>query len=186
MRFASSKLLQTALTTVILVGGVGAAEIIKPDIKPGLWEISMTPKLSGQMPISDADLAKMTPEQRARMEAAFKNATAKPRVFKECMTPEKIAHGFSFDRSGNDSSCKRKVISSSANELTLHDECDRQTQKTVSDAHFEVKGGTQTSGKFHVVMTSTTDGKSTTWDSTFQGKWLGASCGAVKDIEMEK
>jgi Protein of unknown function (DUF3617) len=185
MRFASSKLLQTVLTTVILIAGVRAAEIVKPDIKPGLWEISMTPKLSGQLPISDADLAKMTPERRAQVEAAFKSATAKPRVLKECMTPEKIAHGFSFDRSGNDSSCTRKVISSSANELTLHDECNRQTQKTVSDAHFEVKGGTQTSGRFHVVMTST-DGKSTTWDSTFQGKWLGASCGSVKDIEMEK
>ena len=47
---------------------------------------------------------------------------AKPRVYKECMTPEKIAKGFDIDRHGDDASCKRNVVSSSANELTLHDE----------------------------------------------------------------
>jgi hypothetical protein len=54
----------------------------------------------------------------------------------------------------------------------------------VTDVHFEVKGGTQMSGKINVVMTSA--GKTMTVNSTVQGKWLGASCGTVKDAELEK
>jgi hypothetical protein len=39
-------------------------------------------------------------------------------------------------------------------------------------------------GKINVVVTSS--GKTMTVDSTVQGKWLSASCGTVKDAELEK
>jgi hypothetical protein len=187
MRCAPRRLLQVALTSLTVTAWVQAAEFIKPNIKPGLWEVAINPHISGQMPIPEDQLAKMTPEQRARLEAAVKShATegAKPRVYKECMTPEKIARGFDIDRSGDDASCKRNVVSSSATELTLHDECNKPERKTVMDVHFEVKGGTQMSGKINVVMTSA--GKTMTVNNTMQGKWLGASCGTVKDAELEK
>jgi Protein of unknown function (DUF3617) len=189
MRFASTRLLQLALATLAATALVEAAEIVKPNIKPGLWEVSSTPQVSGEMPIPEDQLAKLTPEQRARMETAMKSAMgngAKPHVYKECMTPEKIARGFDIDRHGDDSSCKRKVVSSSPNELTLHDECNDPQRKTVMDVHFEVKGGTQMNGKINVVMTSA-NGKTMTVNSTVQGKWLGASCGSVKEqAEVEK
>jgi hypothetical protein len=165
---------------------VQGADVVKPNIKPGLWEITNNPQVSGQMPIPDDQLAKMTPEQRARMEAAIKAYTAnsaKPRVYKECMTPEKIARGFEIERADN-ASCKRKVVSSSSNELTLHDECNKPDQQSVSDVHFEIKGGTQMSGKINFVMTS--KGKTMTINSIVQGKWLGANCGSVTDSELEK
>jgi hypothetical protein len=162
-----------------------AAEPVKPNIKPGLWDVSINPHFSGEMPIPEDQLAKLTPEQRARLEAMMKARTANneaPKVYKECMTPEKIARGFDMDR--NDTSCKRKVVSSSASELTLHDECDKPNQKTVSDVHFEIKGGTQMSGKINVVVSS--GAKNMTINNTMQGKWVSASCGAVKDAELEK
>jgi hypothetical protein len=187
MRLPSNKLLQITLTTLAVAALAQAADLVKPNIKPGLWEVSNSPQVSGQLPIPEEELAKLTPEQRARMEAALKSYaanSAKPHVYKECMTPEKIAHGFDIDRKGDDSSCTRKVVSSSANELTLHDECNRPQQTTVSDVHFEVKGGTQMNGKINLVMTS--GGKTMTMNSTVQGKWLGASCGSVTDAELEK
>jgi hypothetical protein len=182
MRFA---VLQMALTGFALTALAQAADPVKPNIKPGLWEVSISPHVSGEMPIPEDQLAKMTPEQRARLEAMIKAHTANsstPKVYKECMTPEKIARGFDMDR--DDSSCKRKVVSSSSNELTLHDECDKPDQKTVSDVHFEIKGGTQMSGKINVVVSA--GAKHMTVNSAMQGKWLSASCGAVKDAELEK
>lgn len=164
-----------------------AADPIKPNIKPGLWEVSMNPQVSGEMPISDEQLAKMPPEQRARFEAAIKSAMSKgamARTYKECMTPEKIAKGFDVDKNGDDAKCVRKVISSSSTELTLHDECNKQEGKTVSDLHFQVKGGTQASGQVKVVSTS--GSKTMTVNSTIEGKWLSASCGSIKDRELEK
>jgi hypothetical protein len=97
------------------------------------------------------------------------------------MTPEKIAKGFEMERGADEASCKRNVISSTASELTLHDECDHTTRKTVSDVHFEFKGGTQINGKLHIVTTAS--GKSMTVDSTVVGKYVTASCGSVKDAE---
>jgi hypothetical protein len=107
MRFLSNRLVQVAVATLSAAGLVEAAEIVKPNIKPGLWEVSNTPQVSGEMPIPEEQLAKLTPEQRARMEAAMKAAMAsggKPHVYKECMTPEKIAGGFDIDRHGDDTS----------------------------------------------------------------------------------
>jgi len=187
MHRAPRRLVQVALTSLTVTAWVHAADITKPNIKPGLWEVTTHPHISGQMPIPEEQLAKMTPEQRARFEAAMKShATegAKPRVYKECMTPEKIARGFDIDRNGDDASCKRNVVSSSANELTLHDECSKPDRKTSMDVHFEVKSGTQMRGKIDVVMTSA--GKTMKVNSTLEGKWLGASCGTVKDAELEK
>jgi Protein of unknown function (DUF3617) len=184
MRCAPRTLLQVALTSLAVTASVQAAELTKPNIKPGLWEVSITPHISGEMPIPEDQLAKMTPEQRARLQAAMQAHQPKPRVYKECMTPEKIARGLEIDPHGDDSSCKRNVVSSSAKALTLHDECNKPERKTVTDVHFEVKGGTQLSGKINVVMTSA--GKTMTVNNTMEGKWLSASCGTIKDTELEK
>jgi len=165
-----------------------AADIIRPDIKPGLWEVATTPQVSGQMPIPEEELAKMPPERRAQVEAALQatmgNAN-KPRVYRDCMTPEKIARGFDIDKKeAEDASCKRTVIKSSASELQLHDVCDNPERKSVSDVHFQISGGTQMTGTISVVMSS--GARSMTYNSTLKGKWLGASCGNVKDTELEK
>jgi hypothetical protein len=188
MFFAPRKLAQAALTSLICTAAVvtvaRAADFTKPDIKPGLWEVTTSPKMSGQMPIPDEQLAKMTPEQRARLEAAMKSGAGKPHVYKECMTPEKIARGFEMDRGADEASCKRKVVSSSSSELTLHDECNKPDRKSVTDVHFDIKSGTQMNGKINVVVTSS--GKTMTVNTAIAGKWLNASCGAVKDSELAK
>ncbi len=172
---------QFVLCTGTAIALAHAAQYTKPNIKPGLWEVTVTPKMSGEMPIPDDQLAKMTPEQRAKVEAMVKGQGSKPHVYKDCMTPEKIAKGFEMERGAEEASCKRNVISSTASELTLHDECDHTNRKTVSDVHFEFKGGTEINGKLHIVTTAS--GKSMTVDSTVSGKYVTASCGTVKDAE---
>jgi hypothetical protein len=186
MRLAPSRLIRLACAGLAIAGVGQAADFVKPDIKPGLWEVTNNPQVTGDMPISEDQLAKMTPEQRTHMEAAMKAGMAsanQPHTYKECMTPEKIARGFDIDkREGK--ACKRKIVSSTPNELHMHDECDDTTRKTVSDVLFQVKGGTQMTGKINVVITSGT--KTMTVNSTVQGKYLAADCGTVKDAEMEK
>src|SRR5437016_3699866 len=81
MPFGSRKLLSIAVATVgvaaLAQGAPHAAHgLMKPNIKPGLWEVSHHPQVTGQVPIPEEQLAKLTPEQRARMEAALKNYAA--------------------------------------------------------------------------------------------------------------
>jgi hypothetical protein len=174
---------QFVLCALAAAALVEAAEYTRPNIKPGLWQVTVTPQMSGEMPIPDDQLAKMTPEQRAKVEAMVKGAGSKPHVYKDCMTPAKIAKGFEMERGADEAACKRNVVSSTAAELTLHDECNHTNRKTVSDVHFEFKGGTQINGKLHIVTTAS--GKTMTVDSTVEGKYVAASCGAVKDAEPE-
>ena len=186
MRPASTRISSAVIASLAAAMLAQAADIAKPNIKPGLWEVSATPQASGEMPISDEQLAKLPPDQRARIQAAMQSGLAeanKPHVYKECMTPEKIARNLEIDKA-EDSTCKRKVVASSTSELQLHDECEKPERKTVSDVHFHFKGGTQMSGKITVVTSS--GNKTLTVNSTIEGKWLGADCGSVKDTEVEK
>jgi Protein of unknown function (DUF3617) len=186
MRPAPRRLVQLAYACIAMTALAQAADFVKPNIKPGLWEVTNSPQVIGDMPISEDQLAQMSPEQRARLEAAMKAGMAsanKARTYKECMTPEKIARGFDIDKDEG-KSCKRKIVSSTATELQLHDECESTERKTVSDVHFQVKGGTQMTGKINVVISS--GAKTMTVNSSVQGKWLGADCGAVKDAQLEK
>jgi len=181
------RLIVRAACLLTAMAAAQAADIVKPDVKPGLWEVTTSPKISGQMPIPEEQLAKMPPEQRARVEQAMKAAVggaAKPHVYRECMTPEKIARGFDLGKTPDAGSCKRNVIKSSRNELQIHDECTRPEGKSTSDFHFNVSGGTQMNGTINVVMTN--GSRTMTVDGTVSGKWLGADCGSVKDSELEK
>jgi hypothetical protein len=183
----AKNVLRVACASVAVVGLARAVDITAPNIKPGLWEVTSNPKFSGQMPISEEQLAKMPPDRRAKFEAAMQstlNNEGKPRVYKECMTPEKIARGFEIEKRGDDKSCKRNVIHSSSSELQIHDECTKPDGKSVTDLHFQVAGGTQMTGKVDVVITTGT--RTMTVNSTLQGKWLGANCGTVKDAEPVK
>jgi len=182
----------TRLMTVVLVGAAvsliaEAADLVKPDIKPGLWEVTSHPQISGQMPIPEEELAKLTPERRAKVEAAMQSSmasAAKPRVYKECMTAEKIAKGFETADPSEGGSCKKNVITSSSSELQLREECSRPDGKTTVDVHFQISGGVRMTGTINAVMTA--GSRTMNMNSKLEGKWLGSSCGSVKEAEEEK
>ena len=54
-----------------------AADTPQLNVKLGLWEISTHPQVSGQLPITDEQLQRLPPEQRAKFEAAMQAALAR-------------------------------------------------------------------------------------------------------------
>jgi hypothetical protein len=163
-----------------------AAEPIKLNVKPGLWEIASEGQINGAPPVSDDMLAQLTPEQRARFEASMQASMAnavKPRLSKHCMTPEKIQRGLDVDQH-NSASCQKKVLANSASVMDVSEECSDDNGSTSIGEHFEASSSEQITGTVHVVRTA--GGLSMTVNSTIHGKWLGASCGDIKDFELEK
>jgi Protein of unknown function (DUF3617) len=118
-------------------------------------------------------LDKMTPEQRAKMEAMMKaRGTQGPRttVRKHCVKKEDLDKPF-----GNENkSCKPTVVSSSATKQEIHVDCDIAGGKQVGTLKFEavdsstVKGSTQ--------MTTSNGGRTMNVNSAFSAKWLGPAC----------
>lgn len=168
------------LLALILIAPLAchAADEFTPlNVKPGLWESSVNSQMSGLPGIPEETLAKMPPEQRARIEAAMKGATG-PRTFQSCMTADSIRKSAAFGDSSS-SSCKRTLVSSSSTSAVYHIECANGKMSSVGDGHVEVTGPDSVKGE--TVMKSTlAGGRTSTMNVTFTSHWVGSDCGSVK------
>jgi hypothetical protein len=92
------------LLCLIAAGLPALASADKIDVKTGLWETTSTMDMTGipRMPaIQPETLAKMPPEQRARIEAmTARSITAgSDRKSQSCLTEKELEHGFKPDSS---------------------------------------------------------------------------------------
>jgi hypothetical protein len=162
-----------------------ATDVPQLNVKLGLWEVATHPQVNGNLPITDEQLQKLPPEQRAKFEAAMQAAIARgaqSRIFKECMTAEKRSRGFN---AGSDQSknCKVTLVTNTASEFESHRECSTEDGKQSTSVHFRVVSSDHVSGTVNALISHGT--KTMTMNSTMEGKWLGAECGSVKDMELE-
>jgi len=152
------------------------------NLKPGEWEYSVTVQMSGmkqmtrQMPQIPAEqLAKLPPEQRAKIEAAMKNAgnfaAGKPTISQNCVKKEDLVN---FNPSGMRKSCKTTVTSTSASRFEAKVECNDADNK--SSGTIVAEALSSESLKFSVVSSGTTNGQATDMTIHGTGKWLSATC----------
>jgi len=149
------------------------------NVKTGLWQSTVATQVSGQLPISEADLAKMPPERRQQMEAAMKAAmasAAQPHVIKSCVTAEQLRKGLSF-KNEEQSSCKRTVVTSSSSTWEMHEECTGESPRT-SNIRFHANSPEQVEGEMHMTMTK--GDRTMTSNGTIHGQWLSSDCGSVR------
>ena len=102
-------------TLGVTIGFVMLAHAADPalDVKTGLWELTSTGTMSGAPPIPQEALARMTPEQRAKMESAMQEAIGRnnqPHVSKSCITQKQLEKAPNFAEQQN-KSCKQTVVS---------------------------------------------------------------------------
>jgi hypothetical protein len=156
------------------------------NVKLGLWEISTQPQVAGSLPITDEQLDKLPPDQRAKFQAAMQAAIARgaqPHLFKECMTPEKRSRGFN---AGTDQAkgCQTTLITNSPSEFESRRDCTSEDGKQSTSVHFRIVASDHVTGTVNSLISH--GAKTMTVNSTVEGKWLGADCGSVKDTELEK
>jgi hypothetical protein len=144
----------------------------KLDVKPGLWEITSSNHITGIPPMPTDWADKVTPEQRAAMEAAFRKESAKgPQVDtqRECITQQDADKPFDV----SDKDCTQTV---------------ERTTRTTQVVRLSCSGETKGSGVLRVTtptpetMTGTLDlqlgdGKDPMrLKSELKGRWLGPDC----------
>src|ERR1041385_2514106 len=98
------------------------------DVKPGLWETNTTMTVAGEMPVPAEMLNRLTPEQRARMEARMKaNSAAHTNTHtrRKCVTKEDIDR-FTSDFGARDNGCKPTILSSTSKNAKAKIVCDTQ------------------------------------------------------------
>lgn len=165
-----------------------ATDNITPlNVKEGLWEVTSTHSMTGMpampaMPtIPPETLAKMPPEQRAKVEAMMKGGMGAPKteVRRDCVTKEKLQKQMAFDQ--NKKECTRAVVSSTGSRLEVKFHCEGQGKDQMStDGTFlvEVTSSDSAKGSMHSVTSG--NGRTMNMDFTFSSKYLGPTCGDVK------
>lgn len=162
----------------VLVSTAGAAVLVAQapalDVKMGLWEITSTTDMGGQMP--GMDTSKMTPEQRAQVETMMKSMTAHPTVAKICITKEKFDRS-SFMTEQPGSSCSQNIATNTSSTLDATVSCNGARGIT-GQLHFEALSSTSIKG--NVTFSNAEQGKTMNMKSAITGQWLGADCGTTK------
>jgi len=163
-----------------------AADKITPlNIKEGLWEMTVTHSITGMPAIPPETLAKMPPEQRARVEAAMKQSgmggpTAD--VHKECVTREKLDKQLAFDENrkdkdrDQDKDCTRAIVNATGSKLEIKFHCEQSS--TDGTLLLEAVSSDSVKGSMHSVTNS--HGRTMNMDFTFSSRYLGPACGDVK------
>lgn len=172
------------------------AQDIKPfDAKVGLWESTTTTEISGMpampatpaMPaLTEEQLAKIPPAQRAQVEAMMKgrgSSAGSPRTTtsKYCLTRESLNRA----QYNSEKNCTTKLVNSSAGHQQIHVECATGNTRSTGDVSMERVDAEH--GKGTVVMkVSSTDGnaagRSMDIKASVSNKWISADCGDIKPI----
>ena len=168
---------------VFALPALWAADKITPlNVKEGLWEVTVTHSMTGMpaMPAIPPDaLAKMPPEQRARVEAAMKQSGMggpKTDVRKDCITKDKLEKQTAFN--DNRGECTRTVVNSTGSKLEIKLHCEDKQTSTDGTLLLEALSSDNVKGSMHSVTNS--NGRTMNMDFTFSSSYLGPACGDVK------
>jgi Protein of unknown function (DUF3617) len=151
-------------------------DITPLDVKTGLWESTTVMNMGGLPPIPQEMLDKMTPEQKAQLDAAMKAQQGKPTITKHCVTKEDLNKKDLFDE-GN-KNCTRTIATSSSRKLVMNMECVNENMKTTGTIHLEASDSENVTGK--VDMAATGNGRTMNLSSVITAKYLGSACGDIK------
>ncbi len=159
-----------------------ADTVARLNVKEGLWEMTTTRSMTGGPSIPADTLAKMPPDQRARVEAMMKengmSSTPATTVRKECVTKEKLDQRSAFSEDRKDSHCTRTVVNSSGSRLEMKIHCGGKDTESNGSFLLEAQGSDAVKGNFQ--LETNAKGHAMNMSMSFTGRYLGPACGDVQ------
>jgi hypothetical protein len=166
---------KNVLAALILAAGASRADDVTPlNLKPGLWETTTVQERSGMPSIPPETLARMPPEQRARIETM--TGKAAPTTRQSCRL-ENDLKPFTDD---NTQSCKQTIVTSTSTKQEVKMDCEKGT----ANVTVEAKDSEHVNGL--VVMHMASNGRNMDMKITITAKWISSSCGDVKPSALGK
>ncbi len=154
-----------------LAAGAARAEPLK--VKPGLWETTTTTEKKGNKHPTNLD--KLTPEQRAKVEAELaKRGKKETHTVKSCLKAEQIKNGDAFMGKSHHGACTRKPETQTPGELVARVEC-KGANPMSGKVEMHAADPEHMTGK--VDMTYGSPGNlQLNSHSEISARWLGAQC----------
>ena len=160
--------------TMLACSTLWAADFRPLDVKPGEWQTTLNGQTSGMPPIPADVLAKLTPEQRAKMEAMMAGRNgAKSTVSKGCLKKEDLDKGFNMSDKTMES-CARSVVTSSGSKQEIRVDCNTNGAKTTGTVKVEAVDSENVKGSMQLAVTN---GEHTmNMNYMFASRWIGPAC----------
>ena len=154
-----------------------AVDPVPMDVKLGLWETTLTNQTDMSAMVPPEVLARLTPEQRAKMEGA--TGGARTSTTKRCVTKDTMNEALASASTENmkKMNCTRTFVTSTSTKQVIHMECTSETTKTSGDVQAEVIDRENTKGS--MVMTVGGGGRGGNMKMAWTSKWIAADCGDV-------
>jgi len=154
-----------------------AVDPVPMDVKLGLWETTMTNMTDMAAMVPPEVLARLTPEQRAKMEATMGGrAGARTTTTKHCVTKETINEVLASADTNARLTCTRTFVTSTPTKQVIHMECTSGPIRSTGDVQVEVIDRENTKGS--MVMASG-GGRGGNIRMEWTTKWIAADCGDV-------
>ena|SRR5690348_7140384 len=157
-----------------------AMKMTPMNVKTGLWQSTSTIAIIGGLGLPPEVAAKLTPEQKARYEAALKAQAGEhtsTHTNKSCLTQKDLTTDPFAQKNSNDEhiQCHGTLLSSTSSDIVLQETCSGEASMTytmkIHAVDSEHATGTGTG-------TATMGGHTMNSNVKFQSTWLGATCPA--------
>jgi len=171
------------LLTSVCVAGFAVASQAGPvtlNVKPGLWQMTSSGEAHGAPPIPADALARLSPAQRAQVQAMMARSVAhvaKPHVFKSCVTEKELRQGFDPSEHSSGERCQSTVLSSSATMMDVRVSCVGERRGEHSSGHFHFTASSPVVMNGTIDMTMSDGAHTMRIKRVMQGQWLAADCG---------
>ncbi len=155
-----------------------AAKVQPLNVKTGLWESTMTYTRAGELPIPAGTLNRLTPDQRARLEARMKanSSQSNTMTYKSCVKKEDLENPDFTDKK----QCTWTTLESSSTRTRGSAVCEYPEIGAKLTGTGDIIAVDQEHIKGTIHMTGTGSGHKMDTDGKLTAKWLGPSCGNVK------
>ena len=157
-----------------------SANKIQPlNIKPGLWQTTVSVTRRGEMPLPGEMLNRLKPDQRARLEERMKANSGKAAhttTHKRCVTRQQLENP-NFTK---DEQCTWTTLESNRTRMKGTVSCNYKNPalRLRGAGEFVALDREHVKGSIHT--TASGNGRTMETTSDFSSKWLGPSCGSVK------
>jgi len=192
MKFHMNIVLLTSFTVSTILVSAGFAQTrgvqkvpnqsrlqIQPlNLKPGLWETTRTYKRSGTPPVLPETLARLTPEQRARLEQrmnANSGASTNTTTDKHCVTKEDVEKA---DFGQGKGECTYNIETTTSTQGKGSYSCNVEGMNVNGTLEIIASDPEHITGSSHGSLNG--GGRTMNVETTFTSKFLSASCGDSK------
>ena len=168
------KFIALGYTLIGMIAGIALGQQVRPQVKTGLWEQTITITRQGALPMPDSVLSKLTPEQRARVETQMRaNQQPRTNTSQTCLTEKDLDSLKIFENS--DPNCRQTVRMSTGTQIDTQWEC--RIEEGISakgTMHIDILSPESARGTVHIVADG--NGQHMVTESKMTSRWIGSDC----------